>query len=141
MAQRLADAMLEAGAVSATISEQPWSTRELCVAIVAPGGATINVDIDGDLPDIIGGTWNTPSGVWMSPVLGDVNPHHWGKLNVFAGGGDLECLIGWLTRHLERFTNGSGYLTEDSPQIVAMRARYEANGWSWYKPVDAPAAR
>ncbi len=130
MADRFAAAMLEAGATSADISTRDWSPRELTVAIVAPGGAYINVDFDGDLPDVIGGTWNTPRGVYLSPVLGDVNPFHYGKLNVYGAGGDLEALTGWLTRHLERFADGSGYLAPDSPQLVAMRARYAANGWN-----------
>lgn len=130
MAQRVANRALEAGALSATISIREWNPRETTVAIEAPGGAYINVDIDGDLPDILGGTWNTPQAVFLNPSLGDVNPHHFGKLNVLVGGGDLDYLLALLESHLARFVDGSGYLTHDAPQIVAMRARYAAQGWS-----------
>lgn len=137
MAQQLADAMRAAGALSATTETRDYSPREITVNVTAPGGAYIGVGIDGDLPDIIGGTWNTPQGVFLSPSLGDVNPHHYGKLNVYGDGGDLEAVITRLTRHLERFADGSGYLTHEAPQIVAMRARYAAQGWTWH---DSQAA-
>lgn len=133
MADRLAAAMLEAGAASATISVREWSPRETTVAIVAPGGAYINVDIDGDLPDVIGGTWNTPQGVYLSPALGNVNPFHYGKLNVYGYGDDIEALTRQLASDIACFADGCGYLTNDSPQLVAMRARYAERGWQWHQ--------
>ncbi len=135
MAERFAAAMLEAGATSATISIREWNPRETTVAVVAPGGAHINVDFDGDLPDVIGGTWNTPQGVYLNPALGDVNPFHYGKRSVYTS--DLGYLTCLLTNHLARFADGSGYLTADAPQIVAMRARYAAQGWPFHEPINA----
>lgn len=130
-ARQLAGAMLEAGATSADIRPaHVYHPRAINVHVVAPGGAYINVELDGDLPDVMGGTWNTPRGVWLSPALGqDVNPFHFGKLNVYTR--DLEYLICLLEHHLTLLADGRGYLTEQAPQIVAMRARYEANGWHW----------
>lgn len=133
-ADQLAAAMLEAGATAVNVAPCAWSPRELRVTIDAPGGASINVSLDGDLPDVIGGTWNTPQGVYLNPVLGDVNPHHYGKLNVYGYGDDLDRLTARLAQHLQRFADGSGYLTADSPQLVAMAARYAAQGWTFNPP-------
>lgn len=130
IAQLVAEYALEAGAVSAAIESHDWSPRELFVAVVAPGGATLHFGIDGDCPDVVGGTWNTPSGVFLSPVLGEVNPFHFGKLNVYCATWDHAAAI--MCNHLARLADGSGYLTQDAPQIVAMRARYAANGWQWH---------
>lgn len=128
MAQQLADAMLAAGAVSAKVEPaHPYHPRAVNVAVEAPGGAYIGIDIDGDLPDCIGGTWNTPQGVFLSPALGDVNPFHWGKLNVYCR--DVEHLTWLLERHVAMLADGSGYLPHDDRRIVAMREHYAAQGW------------
>lgn len=132
MAEALATAMREAGAASVEV-DHAWSLispRESMIRIIAPGGAYINATIDGDLPDIIGGTWNTPARVWLNPALGDVNPFHFGKLNRFFGTVDDCAFV--LGRDVRRFADGSGYLPETDPRITAMRVRYRANGWQWH---------
>ena len=129
MAQIVRDAALAAGAASATIEARDWSPRELTVAIVAPGGAHINFDIDGDCP-IYGGTWNTPQGVFLNPALGDVNSFHFGKANRLSSGFDYALQI--ILADLARLVDGSGYLSHDDPRIIAMRDRYRQQGWQWF---------
>lgn len=130
MAAQFAKAMQEAGATVERLPARDYAPRRVRFLVTAPGGAYIGVDIDGDLPDILGGTWNTPARVFLNPMLGSVNPYHFGKLNVYES--TLEGLIFRLARHVELFRSGEGYLTENAPQIVAMRNRYRAQGWNWY---------
>lgn len=130
MAEKLAEAMRAAGA-TATIEPCSYEPQRLDIHIVAPGGATIHVDFDGKScqPNIHVATWNTRGPLFMSPILGDVNPHHWSKMNVVGYG--LDDLIAQLERHVAHFANGSGYLTEDDPRIQRMAADYKTRGWSW----------
>ena len=129
MAQQVRDAATAAGAMVTVNPHRDYAPRRISLNIVAPGGAHITFDIDGDCP-IYGGTWNTPSRVFLSPVLGDVNPFHFGKLNRLAY--DFNYALQMVLANLERFTDGSGYLNESDPRIVAMRDRYRANGWHWF---------
>jgi hypothetical protein len=127
MANRLFDAMMAAGAVSIDVERH---SRRIEVRITAPGGADIHVSFDGasPQPNTHVAAWGTRGPVFLSPILGDVNPWHWSKMNVVAYG--LEDLIQQLERHLARFADGSGYLPHDDPRIVAMCERYARQGWS-----------
>jgi hypothetical protein len=131
MAEKLAAAMCAAGATSALVRPSEYDPHRIDVQIYAPGGATIHVDFDGKScqPNVHVATWNTRGPVFLSPILGDVNSWHYGKLNVVGYG--LDNLIQQLERHLARFADGSGYLTADDPRLVAMGERYKAQGWTW----------
>lgn len=129
MAKALAEAMIAAGA---TVEVKPCSyePKRIDVNITAPGGATIHVDFDGGStqPGVHVATWNTPQCVFLSPgVIGDVNPHHFGKATRVERG--LVNLIARLDADVRRFASGDGYLSHDDPRIVAMAARYAAQGW------------
>lgn len=131
MADRLVTAMLAAGAVEALAAPHTYEPNRIDVDIKAPGGATITVDFDGKScqPNVHVATWQARGMLFLSPLLGDVNPYHFHKLSVVGYG--LEDMISKLSRHLARFADGSGYLSTASPQIVAMAARYKAQGWTW----------
>lgn len=141
MAAKLAAAMIEAGA-TATVTDYATHvypdgsrssfTRRISVDITAPGGATVGVHIDGDSsrPDSFVATWQAAGRLWISPAMGAVNPHHFGKLTRCADGIEHLCCV--LESDIARFANGSGYLPESDPRIVAMRDRYRANGWQWF---------
>lgn len=103
--------------------------REKRVEIYAKGGAHLSFDIDGDCP-VLGGTWSTPERVWLNPARGDVNPHHFGKLNRLYC--DFETILRVISSDLECFASGSGYLPETDHRIVAMRDRYRQRGWDWF---------
>lgn len=135
MADQLAQAMLAAGATTVSNAPCDYAPDRIDVRINAPGGANIHVDFDGHScqPNVHVATWNTHKAVFLSPVLGDVNPHHYGKLNVVGYG--LDDLIRQLEQHMARFVDGSGYLSHDDPRIVAMGERYRERGWTW--PLDA----
>lgn len=142
MATLLAEAVTAAGATVTTIDyethvypdgSRPSRTRCIAVDIAAPGGATIGVRFSGDSPqpDVFVATWNTPRGVFLNPdVFWNCNQHHYGKSTVVCSG--LDHLVATLERDVERFADGSGYLPHDDARIVAMRARYEAQGWPWH---------
>lgn len=87
MAEQLAAAMRAAGA-TVTVGPCDYAPDRIDVRITAPGGATILVDLDGKScqPNVHVATWNTRGPLFMSPILGDVNPHHWSKLNVVEAG-------------------------------------------------------
>jgi hypothetical protein len=143
MANHLAQEAVEAGAVVAIEdraltrfsdgSGNPKS-REVYVYIEAPGGAHITIEFDGDTSQrgVYVDTWQAPRDGkrWLSPRLGDVNPHHWSKLNRVVRG--FPALINIIVCDIAAFRNGWGYLTEDDDQIKDMRARYREQGWRWY---------
>ncbi len=131
MAQALFDAMMAAGATSISVEPCSYEPQRIDVRIIAPGGATINVDFDGRScqPNTHVATWNTRGMLFLPPILGDVNPHHWGKMNVVGYG--LDDLIRQLTSHMARFVDGSGYPPHDDPRIIAMGERYKQQGWTW----------
>lgn len=131
MAEILVAEMILAGA-EAEIDNEYGGPREIMVRITAPGGAFISVDFDGDScqPDVHVCTWNTRGLVFLNPdLLGDVNPHHYGKVNRVARG--LGSLLWLLKQDVAKFVDGRGYLSHDDHRIVAMRRRYEARGWAW----------
>ena len=138
MADRLVTAMLEVGAMEATAAPCSYEPNRIDVHIKAPGGATITVDFNGKScqPNVHVATWQARGMLFLSPALGDVNPHHFHKLSVVGYG--LEGMISKLSRHLARFVDGSGYLPADDPRIAAMGERYKAQGWTW--PLRDPAA-
>lgn len=143
MAAILIEAMEEAGATCKLTdyanhiypdgSKSSW-TRRLGIDIEAPGGATIFVDFDGEScqPDVFVQTWQGPRDGkrWLHPRLGNVNPHHYSKLNLVCHG--LDDLIVSLTQDIVRFADGSGYMTADDERIVRMRDRHREAGWDWY---------
>jgi hypothetical protein len=136
MAEKLAAAMTAAGAASVTVEPCSYAPQRIDVRINAPGGATILVYFDGQScqPNVHVATWNTRGPVFLSPILGNVNPCHFGKMNVVGHG--IDNLIQQLEQHMRRFVDGSGYLADDAPQIVAMGERYRANGWTWPLKAD-----
>lgn len=133
LADQLIVAMVDAGATAEI--DQEWGEmfpRQIMVRVAAPGGAYIGVDFAGDScqPDVHVATWNTHGHVFLNPdALGDVNPHHYGKVNRVGHG--LDHLIDQLSADVANFVSGRGYLTYDDPRIAAMRDRYTARGWSW----------
>ena len=129
MAKIVIAKMTAAGATATMIKS--YSPRELRVRIEAPGGAYLHFDIDGDCP-ALGGTWNTPDRVWLSPALGDVNPHHFGKLSRLYDSDAFDYAMAQIANDVVRLASGEGYLAETDARIVAMRARYKARGWPWY---------
>lgn len=145
MAQALVDALTPLGAVCeiedrskkvyADGSSNPKS-REVMVHITAPGGAHISIEFDGDAPsslhNVFVDTWQAPRHErrWLSPSLGDVNPHHFGKLNRVCYG--MISLIDQMKRDIAAFSDGSGYIDESHPKIAAMRERYRQQDWLWY---------
>lgn len=129
MAKMLADAATAAGA-QADVDLDWGDSRELMIRIVAPGGASIGVHLDGTTiqPDIHVATWNTPRGVFINPAMGDVNPYHYGKATRVERG--IERLIARLVRDIELFAEGWGYLDHDDPRLVRMAESYAERGWS-----------
>jgi hypothetical protein len=128
----LVAAMIDAGATAEI--DREWAEmfpQQVMVRIAAPGGADISVDFDGKScqPDVHVATWNTRDAVFLNPsTLGDVNPHHYGKLNRVGYG--LDHLIALLSADVAKFVDGRGYLAHDDPRIVAMADSYAAKGWS-----------
>jgi hypothetical protein len=129
MSERVFEAMMAAGAVSIDRETPSYAPREIRLRIEAPGGAYIYFEIDGDLPDIFGGTWNTKGMIFINPALGDVNPFHFGKLNRLYR--DFDYAVSIIACDLARFADGSGYMADTDPRIVAMRSRYRKLGWTW----------
>ena len=136
MANILRDVVIEHGGTCEIVDwaveyDAPGSRRLTC-EITAPGGAEICVSFDGDTsyPNTFVATWNTRGKLWINPYMGQVNPHHWSKLNRVCY--NFEQLLMVISSDLDDFASGKGYLTEDSPQIQAMKASYEERGWSWY---------
>lgn len=130
MADQLATAMVASGA-TASVAPCDYAPQRIDIHITAPGGATIHVDLDGEScqPNVHVATWNTRGMLFLSPILGDVNPCHYGKLNVVGYG--LDDLITQLERHIAQFADGSGYLPHDDRRVIAMGERYKARGWTW----------
>lgn len=139
MANILRDVVIEHGGTCEIVD---WAekfgtpSRRIMCEIVAPGGAEIWVSFDGDTsyPDTFVATWNTRGKLWINPYMGDVNRHHWSKLNRVCY--SFEQLLLVIARDMDDFASGKGYLTEDSPQIQAMKASYEERGWAWYPDVN-----
>jgi hypothetical protein len=129
MAEIAFEAMMAAGAVSIARETPSYAPREIRLRIEAPGGAYISFEIDGDLPDVFGGTWNTKGMIFINPALGDVNPFHFGKLNRLYR--DFDYAVSIVASDLARFVDGSGYMADTDSRIVAMRARYREKGWIW----------
>lgn len=136
MAAILRDAVIAHGG---TCEIRDWAVdfpdrgyRRLTCDITAPGGATIGVSFDGatSQPDTFVATWNTRGKLFINPIMGDVNRHHWSKLNRVCYSFDQLLLV--ITCDMDDFADGKGYMTEDDPRIQAMKASYEANGWAWY---------
>lgn len=130
IAAELTAALTAAGGIVEREPPRDYAPRRIVLTITAPGGAEMSVSIDAALPDICGGTWNTPGRLFLSPSLGDVNPFHWSKLNRFSA--TWQDLATRLSVDLAMFADGSGYLPESDPRIVAMRAGYRENGWPWF---------
>lgn len=131
MAAMLSAAMLTAGATSADVTPSSYNPQQLDVRIVAPGGAHIHVDFNGESsqPNVHVATWNTPDAVFLNPGwFGNVNPCHFGKATVVAEG--IDNLIAELSADLEAFARGDAYLPHEDSRIVAMAAYYAAQGWA-----------
>lgn len=131
MADQFFSAMMAAGAVSIDReTRKDYAPRRIRFRVEARGGAYLHFQIDGDSPDIFGGTWTTDGPIFLDPALGDVNPFHFGKLNRYYR--HFEDAVMAIARDLERFAAGEGYLPHSDPRIVAMCDRYRANGWRWF---------
>lgn len=130
MADLLVEAMVKAGA-KAVIEPSQDLTRRVDVRIFAPGGAGIHVDFNGGStqPDVHVCTWNTHGAVFLDPDIGSVNLFHYGKATRVCYG--LDDLIDQLRKDVERFVDGSGYLSHDDPRIVAMKETYKERCWTW----------
>jgi len=139
MANHLAVAAFDAGAIVAIedraltrFRDGSPKSREVYVRIEAPGGAYITIEFDGDTcqKGVYVDTWQGPRDGkrWISPRLGDVNPHHWSKLTRAVQG--FPALVNIIVCDIAAFREGWGYLTEEDEQIKVMRTLQRQRGLS-----------
>lgn len=129
--RRAADRLAMANAVetlalslgAAVTRPERFVPRQVRLAIATPHGCEVSVDFDGDTtqPDVHVITWNVASNSLyaFSGALGDVNPHHFAKVNRVGYG--LDDLLRILARDIPALLDGRGYSAERAAKRAADR--------------------
>lgn len=132
MADLLATALREVGASVTIAPENSKSymyarcTRMLITVTHGGDSARVALDFDGATtqPDVHVCTWNTERGSCFSWAMGDINPHHFGKVNVVCYG--FENLVEKLRTDAVKLSTGVGFSAEN---LTILEKGYAERGW------------
>jgi hypothetical protein len=132
MANILANALREAGAavtIGPEDSESAFYRRCTRVWISVEHDndrAEVMVNFDGSSsqPDVHVCTWNTARGSCFSWCMGNINPHHFGKVNVVCYG--FEDLVQSLRSDVVKLASGAGFSAEN---LAILEKQNAERGW------------
>lgn len=129
MATTLADTLRYLGAEVVISPEGGVYKRTTSIQIGVRHGAdqanvTVRLDGTSSQPDIYVFTWNAARGSCFSWSMGDINPYHFGKVNVVCYG--FDDLLSQLSADVVKLTSGQGFSDEN---LRILEENNKAKGW------------